>query len=57
LFAANPLGQKIFSNGKETLDFKLAPGQSVTFRYRIIITSGEKVTPEVLNQQALTFSK
>jgi len=57
LFAANPLGQKIFSNGKETLDFRLAPGQSVTFRYRIIITSGEKVTPEALNQQALTFSK
>lgn len=57
LFAANPLGQKIFSNGKETLDYKLAPGQSVTFRYRIIITSGEKVTPETLNQQAITFGK
>jgi hypothetical protein len=57
LFAANPLGQKIFSNGKETLDFKLAPGQSVTFRYRIIITSGEKVTPEAMDQQAITFGK
>ena len=40
LFAANPLGQKIFSNGKETLNFHLAKGQSVTFRYRIVIAAG-----------------
>jgi Methane oxygenase PmoA len=39
LFAANPLGQKVFSNGKEQLNFSLAPNQSVTFRYRILITS------------------
>jgi Methane oxygenase PmoA len=39
LFAANPLGQKIFSNGKEQLNFSLAPNQSVTLRYRILITS------------------
>jgi hypothetical protein len=39
LFAANPLGQKIFSNGKEELNFSMAPHQSVTFRYRILISS------------------
>jgi hypothetical protein len=39
LFAANPLGQKIFSNGKEELNFSLAPHASVTFRYRILISS------------------
>jgi hypothetical protein len=39
LFAANPLGQKIFSKGAETLDFHLAKRQSVTFRYRIVITA------------------
>ena len=39
LFAANPLGQKIFSNGREELDFSLAPHASVTFRYRIVISS------------------
>jgi hypothetical protein len=39
LFAANPLGQKIFSNGKEELNFSLAPKESVTFRYRILISS------------------
>jgi hypothetical protein len=45
LFAVNPLGQKVFSNGKETLNFSLAPHASVTFRYRILITSAI-VTPE-----------
>jgi hypothetical protein len=39
LFAANPLGQKIFSDGKQELNFSIAPGQSVTFRYRILISS------------------
>jgi hypothetical protein len=41
LFAANPLGQKIFSNGKEVLNFSLPEGRSVTFRYRIVIGSGK----------------
>ncbi|MGA2097832.1 MAG: PmoA family protein [Candidatus Acidiferrum sp.] len=45
LFAANPLGEKIFSNGKEELNFTLAPGQNVTFRYRILISS-DILTPE-----------
>ena len=40
LFAANPLGQKIFSGGKEELNFKLSKGQSVTFRFRLVIHSG-----------------
>ena len=39
LFAANPLGQKIFSNGKEELNFSLAPHASATFRQRILISS------------------
>jgi Methane oxygenase PmoA len=45
LFAANPLGEKIFSNGKEELNLTLAPHQSVTFRYRVLISS-EISTPE-----------
>jgi Methane oxygenase PmoA len=44
LFAANPLGEKVFSNGKEELNLTLAPNQSVTFRYRILISS-EIATP------------
>ena len=45
LFAANPLGQKVFTNGKQELNFTLAPNQSVTFRYRILISSAI-LTPE-----------
>jgi len=42
LFAANPLGQKIFSDGKEELNFSLNPTESVTFSYRIEIIDGKK---------------
>jgi len=57
LFAANPLGQKALSNGKETLNFKLAEGKSATFRYRILIHSGTSVTDELLNTEFAAFSK
>ena len=40
LFAANPLGQKIFSKGNENLNFRLLKGQSVRFQYRVVITAG-----------------
>jgi hypothetical protein len=45
LFAANPLGQAIFSNGKETLNFALKRGQSQLFRYRVLIAD-RAITPE-----------
>lgn len=57
LFAANPLGQAIFSKGKESLNLTLKPGESVTFRYRVVITSGKKQTVQMLDQQAANFSK
>jgi hypothetical protein len=57
LFAANPLGQEVFSNGKEKLNLTLKPGESVTFRYRMLITTNEPVVPETLNQQASEFGK
>ncbi len=40
LFAANPLGQAGFTNGKERMTFTLEPGRSVTFRHRILILAG-----------------
>ncbi|MEJ1238606.1 PmoA family protein [Chryseolinea sp. T2] len=40
LFAANPLGQKVFSKGKEELDLKLKKGEKVSFKYRIVIHEG-----------------
>lgn len=41
LFAANPLGQEVFSDGKEVLNFSLAPGEGVIFRYRIEVLDGK----------------
>lgn len=41
LYAVNNLGQKAMSNGKEELNFKLAPGKSVTFRHKVLIHSGD----------------
>ena len=39
LFAANPLGQKVFSDGKEELAFALEPKQSASFRHRLLVLS------------------
>jgi hypothetical protein len=55
LFAANPLGQKVFSNGKETLGFALEPRQSVTFRYRILIVDGG-LTPDRADREQKAFA-
>ena len=56
LFAANPLGEKVFSKDKKELNYKLSPNQSVTFKYRTVITSG-KVTDDELNKLAEQFAK
>jgi len=40
LFAANPLAPNIFTNGKEPpMNLSLAPNETVTFRYRVLILS------------------
>jgi hypothetical protein len=56
LYAANPLGWKAMSNGKEELNYKLPAGKSVTFRYRVVITSGQE-TDAQLNAEAEQFAK
>ncbi|WP_431211416.1 PmoA family protein [Puia sp. P3] len=58
LFAANPLGQKIFSNGKQVLGYKLEKGQSVTFRYRIVTAAGGRsLSTGRIGQLADAFGK
>ena len=54
LFAANPLGQEVFSNGKEKLNFTLEPNQSATFRYRVMILSLD-ATPEEIESRYPAF--
>ena len=56
LFAANPLGQKAMSEGKEELNFQLDSGESVTFKYRIIVYSGEEVKDEQVNSDFKAFA-
>ncbi|HDR50141.1 MAG TPA: hypothetical protein ENN90_00770 [Mariniphaga anaerophila] len=41
LFAANPLGQKIFSNGAEEMNFVIKNEHAATFRYRLAVFSGD----------------
>lgn len=56
LYAANPLGQKAMSDGKEELNFKLDAGESVTFKYRIIVYSGEEIKDEQISTAFDEFS-
>src|SRR4029078_3130993 len=55
LFAANPLGQKAMSNGKDELNFKLAPKASVTFRHEVLILDG-KATADELEKYYTAFT-
>ncbi|HKO15150.1 MAG TPA: PmoA family protein [Gemmatimonadaceae bacterium] len=54
LFAANPLGARVFSKGKDSLDLRLPPGQSTTFRYRILILDGS-ATPQEMERYYQAF--
>lgn len=56
LFAANPLGAKVFSNGKQETNLQLVPSQAVTFKYRTVLASS-KMTDEEINKWAEGFSK
>jgi hypothetical protein len=57
LYAANPLGQQALSDGKEELNFSLPAGESVTFKHRIIIYSGEEESAdEEVNKDWEEFS-
>jgi hypothetical protein len=42
LFAANPLGEKAFSNGKSAKNLSLKKGEAVTFKYRVVINNGKQ---------------
>jgi Methane oxygenase PmoA len=56
LFAANPLGESVFTNGKKSLDLTLEPAKSVTFRYRVLILSG-KVAPAEIEKRYQAFAQ
>lgn len=55
LFAANPLGRSIFDPKQPPFHYTLEKGQTATFRYRVLLISGE-ATPESLNHEADQFA-
>ena len=56
LFAANPLGEKVFTNGKSEKNLKLKKGEAITFKYRIVINADQKsLSSEAINHFANTF--
>jgi hypothetical protein len=56
LFAANTLGQKIFSEGKLELNFSLKKGESVTFKYRLVVAA-ENLSDDQINQLADEYAQ
>jgi Methane oxygenase PmoA len=55
LFAANPMGEKIFTEGKKELNVAIEPGASIVFRHRILILTGQ-ATPDVVERQYRAFT-
>ncbi len=57
LFAANPLGENIFTNGKTAKNLQLQKGESVTFRYRVVIQNGNStLSPKQIDALADQFA-
>jgi len=57
LFAANPLGEKIFTNGKSSLNLHLKKGETIRFRYRILIQNGRTTeSAEQISEEAEHFN-
>ena len=57
LFAANPLGAKDFTEGKEAVNFVIESGATASFRYRVIISSGKHLSDKEINSLADDFAK
>jgi hypothetical protein len=57
LFAVNPLGKDVFTEGKAQINLMLKKGESATFRYRIVIREGSKLTPAELNAHLKIISE
>ena len=56
LFAANTLGQHAFDKDLQ-LNFNLKKGESVTFKYRIVIHDSSVLTPDQIKQFQSEFLK
>lgn len=57
LFAANPLGQKIFSEGKEELNLTLKKDETVSLKYRVVVHEGSTLSAAAIDALAGDFAK
>jgi hypothetical protein len=57
LFAANPFGQKIFSNGAHELNFELVKDKPVTLRYRVLIHGGSTLDAAAMDGFMKSFQQ
>jgi hypothetical protein len=57
LFSANPFGQKDFTGGKEELNFTLKKDESLIFRHRLYIRSGNSINRSEIEEMWMDFSK
>jgi Methane oxygenase PmoA len=58
LFAANPLAANIFTNGKHVTNLQLKKGETITFKFRIVISEDKQtMTVAELDKLADDFAK
>ena len=50
------MGVKDFTKGAESLDFVIPAGESITFKYRIIVTSVTQLSEQEINDLADEFA-
>jgi hypothetical protein len=55
LFAANPMGEKVFSEGQKELNVAIEPGASIVFQHRLVILTGQ-ATPDAVERHYRAFS-
>jgi len=55
LFGANPFGSRVFTDGRESLNYFLSSGKSVTFKYRLYIYDGFNPDGETINKNYEEF--
>ncbi|MFY0652825.1 MAG: PmoA family protein [Cyclobacteriaceae bacterium] len=56
LFAANTLGQNVFTKGKKELNFSMKKGDEVIFKYRLVVAAENLSDPEI-NKLADEYAK
>ncbi len=57
LLLANPLGAGTYSGGKDVMNFSIPAGKSATFRFRLIVHSGNNLSDAEINAYAEDFNQ